>query len=887
MSLRCCVLACLALTTFRSSLRGEPPARTDAYGDPLPAGAVARLGTIRYRTGSARGFDLSPDGKFLAMATYYPKCIHLMDAATGRMVRRFDSGDFFSQLAFAPDGKTLAGCALDTSVYRWEVATGTPLPRLKAPSGRLFLPRYSADGSHIAALVQEREGWQVHIWDLKRHKDFGPFRPLLTTEVVQFALAPNGRLLATWGQCLTGTEEQRQEAEQTIQLWDVVKGKELRRFKTPSRYGASCAVFSPDSKSLAAASYDQPVFLWDVTTGKELRRFDGQKDVGAVLQFSPDGTRLYAGAHYGLIQSWETATGRRQDVCPGLHCRLRGLVFPRRGPILAWGSGTPDSYSPVGDTPGPVLSVWEVPSGKARTPVGEYGAEIIALAFLPGSRDVLTTTKNNVILRWDALTGRKRPCPGVKLLTDHTTDHKRADRHFAHVFSPDGKYLATVARDSIRLTDTTTAKEVRALPALPRFPRFARGNALAFSPDSTRLAIFYSLSSKNPLLETGTVGLWQITPPLRLLQWDAVNRARFIQARMAMTADSCTLAVGTDYHKAGPKGMVRVVEVQLYDTGTGKKGLRIEQVEKGGLLMALSSDGRFLALGERGTIRLFQATTGKEILTLEQEGVVSLSPLVFSPDGHSLASGTFDYGTGEHSVAVWETATGKLRHNYAGHKDGVIALGWSPDGRLLASGSRDTTVLVWDVTGKLLAVKSKEVRLTPAQLDRAWADLNADTRTAWDAMRRLETVPAQAIPFLRRCLRPAPRLSTDPATLARLIAELDSEEFPTRERAMKDLRAVGPLAEAVLRRALCSKPSLEVKRRIQLLLKQLEAGGVPPEMVRPWRALELLERIGSPTARQLVKELAGGWSGSELTREAQRVQRRLTSSSAPSDRGSP
>jgi WD40 repeat protein len=67
--------------------------------------------------------------------------------------------------------------------------------------------------------------------------------------------------------------------------------------------------------------------------------------------------------------------------------------------------------------------------------------------------------------------------------------------------------------------------------------------------------------------------------------------------------------------------------------------------------------------------------------------------MVFSPDGKRIALGPL---TGD-DVVLFDTATGRPTRSMKGHKGGILAIAFSPDGRLLATGSRDTTVLIWDL----------------------------------------------------------------------------------------------------------------------------------------------------------------------------------------------
>ncbi len=109
--------------------RGAPPEkkppRVDAHGDPLPEGALARLGTIRFRDGGYfSATALSPDGKLLALASN-SGTMRLLDAATGKEVRNFrTNGGGFPWMSFSPDGKLLAAADYGTRIQFWEVATG-------------------------------------------------------------------------------------------------------------------------------------------------------------------------------------------------------------------------------------------------------------------------------------------------------------------------------------------------------------------------------------------------------------------------------------------------------------------------------------------------------------------------------------------------------------------------------------------------------------------------------------------------------------------------------------------------------------------------------------------------------------------------------------------
>jgi len=80
------------------------------------------------------------------------------------------------------------------------------------------------------------------------------------------------------------------------------------------------------------------------------------------------------------------------------------------------------------------------------------------------------------------------------------------------------------------------------------------------------------------------------------------------------------------------------------------------------------------------------------LLQLEAVGIMDVA---FSPDGKMIATGSYD-----HTVRLWQATDGKLLKTLRGHGDSITDLTFSPSGELLASGSNDGTVIIWGVPGK-------------------------------------------------------------------------------------------------------------------------------------------------------------------------------------------
>ncbi|MBI1914566.1 MAG: hypothetical protein HYS12_07485 [Planctomycetes bacterium] len=211
--------------------------------------------------------------------------------------------------------------------------------------------------------------------------------------------------------------------------------------------------------------------------------------------------------------------------------------------------------------------------------------------------------------------------------------------------------------------------------------------------------------------------------------------------------------------------------------------------------------------------------------------------------------------------------------------DGKVAcVAFAPGGKVLATGSNDTTVLFWGLAGP--TGDGKQPAPGEKELQSLWADLaGEDAAKAYRAIWALVASPQQAVPFLRKHLKPA--VPADAQKLKQLLADLDSPRFSVREKAIQELAKLGDLAEPGLRRVLEGKPSLEVRQRVERLLEQLQGPVVTPDRLREIRAVEALEHMGTAEARRLLKELAAGAAGARLTREATAADARLSARSAP------
>jgi hypothetical protein len=316
-------------------------------------------------------------------------------------------------------------------------------------------------------------------------------------------------------------------------------------------------------------------------------------------------------------------------------------------------------------------------------------------------------------------------------------------------------------------------------------------------------------------------------------------------------------------------------EIWLYQVTTGKQISQVRTPKDTYISqLAISPDGRNLAVLSSNSVSLLEAATGKEryrYFTYTKQVRASFSKLVFTPDGRTLiAAGS--YGT---PIYFWDVASAKELGRRQGEQTDVTSLALSADGRTLLAGGADGTALVWDCAKLTQRDRLPPLDLKAEQVASLWTDLaDADAGKAFRGVQTLAASPRQVVPFLGQRLMPVSGL--DRQRVEKLIADLESKQFAVREAASNELEKFGELAEFFLRKALEGKPSLDLRQRVEQLLTKIQYGILSGEELRAWRAMEVLEHLGSAEAKQVLEKLARGAPGHRITEEAKASLARLT-----------
>jgi WD40 repeat protein len=867
--------ACLAigalLVLLAGAANGEDAKapRTDLYGDPLPPGAVARLGTVRLRHAGA-DVVFSKDGKHLISCGRDGE-VRVWDAVTGKLVRR-------QRLAWKPrederlitvtlsPGGTIAAAwdGKGETVFLYDTNTGKERGRI--PSINITLPyllmTFSADGK-LLALQTRGHGREyiAQIWDVGALKKCQTLETPSEIQLSSVVFTSDGKRLAG----IARIHERFGEDHFHLFLWDTATGTLMRTRKGLRRIDTDSVAFSPDGETLVMGGGTEAALRFlAADTLKDKARLTapaaGPEDFISRPVFSPDGRRLAA--------VWGTRRAP-EGACGGILWIPRQVLLwnlgqtkePRRLPA---GHEIPLSFAPDGKSlvcrKGGALRLYDAVSGHPLHDQPGHGQVELALAVSPDGKIVASGDHDGVVRLWDAATSKQlwRREGRDLFITDC-------------IFSADGRRVAAGNLGGPSFTfQAWETVEGKALGRIEREKGMDCLHAAAISADGKRLRGVYSEENFHQA---------------QTIAWDLASGKRLNQKpyRLKMRAD-LNNTIGEAHTAFAPDG--ERLTVWLGDR------LGIEEVSTGCLLAKLpkgvgrpldfSPDGRLLTAMMRPSkedgpnfegieVRsLIEVASGEEIVQLDWKAP---NKLAFTPDGRGMV-------VSDHKdLSVWDTDTGEKLHQTAwpdsiARKTNDLGYPYVPSlvaltGYRVAASMAEGDILVWGLEASIWSSRKPRRELGRKELESLWSDLAGDARRAYHAIHTLTAAPTQTIPFLGVRLRPT---VVDSKRIEKLLADLGGDSFVAREAASRELTRLHYRVEPMLRRALESKPSLEMRRRLQAIL----AGPKRPlaEDVRALRAIAVLERIGTPEARCILEKLADGAACRE-THEAQTALQRL------------
>ncbi len=665
--------------------------RFDSLGDPLPDGAIMRLGTRRFRAQAWPWeprpvyWQFRPNGKsYLARQGSE---IRAIDFKTGVVLESWPLPKSTGALAWAEADDQVVGFSpggryvLWTNEYihhgvvdvaqEWHLTLYDLTERKQVWSvSRNLEPKdwpavgmcvFSANNKwFVTARLQPTEANDVRLWDARTGKQ------LWQHQSKGQSLSPIGFVDDDEKVVLRGDEDG------SINLFDRAKGTEKKSFRTirPQCWGQ--VLLSPGGKQVIICT-SQPPSVWDLE-GKRVAVLEGHKTWANAAAFSPDGKRLFTGSYDSFVLEREWPSGKPIRKIELGRDHLQRLAISPDGKRLA-----------VVFEGEQALISYDLETGKQLPePIPGHRGTVYGVECAPDG-SLVSFGCDRTVRTWDVKQGKSVAQVAVGLDLNGRTFALSADGRRVAVRNDDVK--------SIGIYDRLTGKRQRNIPTDP-----FSNQRLVFSPDG-RLLAGIGPSSRS-------AEVWDVDTGKPLMKVQARNSCNSVAG--AFSPDGRTFAFGDG-------NLVR-----MFDTLTWKEGPRIQVVTPWGFSssgLAYSPDGRMIATASEfgDGIRLYEVATRRLRAHVQPPGSTK-GILRFSHNGRLLA-----WVNDHNKIHVLDVRTGMLAGPFKGHDDAITGLAFTIDDRALASSSGDCTILLWDMSARNAAGA-----VFDGSLDEAWQALRGE-----------------------------------------------------------------------------------------------------------------------------------------------------------------
>ncbi len=570
------------------------------------------------------------------------------------------------EVAFSPDGQTIATASGDYTVQLWH-QDGQELRTLVGHEDKVYSVSFSPDGQTIATASADKT---VKLWNLEGQE----LQTLVGYEdiVHSVSFSPDGQTLATASE------------DGTVKLWNLDNGEELRNFRG-HKQAILEVTFSPDAQTLGTASFDQTAKLWTLE-GQELQTLTGHKDAVFSVSFSPDGQTIATGGGRldRTVKLWNL-DGKERKTLEGHNNTVTSVRF------------SPDSRTLVTASADETIKVWGTDGQHLQTLTG-HNSWVWSVGFSPDGQTLATASADNTVKLW-------------RLNPKNLLGHKAVVHDVS--FSPDGQTLATAGEDNMVKLWSFEAEYLRSL-----LGHTDEVSAVSFSPD-VRIMATAGYDK--------TVRLWNLEDGQELQTFSGhddrvvdVNFSPDGQTLATASEDKTVKLWSLDGQELqtymGHKDEVIAVSFspdgQTLATaswdGTAKlwnlKGEELATLTEndGGLLTAISfsPNGQTLATASYdGTAKLWNLD-GEELAILMGHDR-TVTDVAFSPDGQMIATASRDQ-----TIKLWNRQGKKLDTLY-GHDSDVMSLSFRPDGQFIASSDESGRVILWNLNWNVEVLRAR------------------------------------------------------------------------------------------------------------------------------------------------------------------------------------
>jgi WD40 repeat protein len=809
--------------------------RKDRYGDPLPAKAIARFGTTRFRHPSnLAAVAVDRTGKTAITLSYGTPALSQCDLETGEITaipspaRQFNyaSSSRRSVLFLVSEGQRailigqnqVEAIALDKKVEGWKLA----LDRTYNSHAAI-----SPDGS-LLALVQPHGEQKLLIVETEGGK--------VRHTIERAGNSPTDVAFTHDSKFVTVSSHNQNEA---LRGWDVETGKETPAWKDLKALGAvpMALAYSPDGKYLALGQIQQTVTLVDLKEKKAVNSFGGLASTIRWLEFTPDSKNLVVLDQTGQLAVVEAELGKETK-------RMQ-LGQSHTIPALS-----PDGKRVVAGTYN-VVDVRNLAGNDDQKFAGHRSA-VSQLATSADGRWLATSSGDNTVRLWEAGGG------------DSIFEGRRQQYGTQSIaFTPDSKsllwansptsveFVNAAALAEKKDQQSALDRDIRGIP-LQSFSLSADGKTLAVSTNDGTGGQVYDLSQKTPVART-------------------VKHPSGLQANFIAFSDDAQLAAANVQNEMGGSGATSIV-----DLSRGRELGRLP-ADSNNRTQGDFAGNRLFVWHNGRNVMLWDVLSNKVVLTIGRS-MGAVTAVTASRDGRLIAWASAD---SQRTIHLYDALTGKEIANIAsGHRGSITCLRLHTDNErpVLYSGSVDTTAVAWDLRETMDVFRQGTPQITTDEAEQVWLELGAEDPVVMHrALWTLATAGETAVSMLAKHLKPAPVDEELGPKVAKLIDQMNDDQFSVRERATQQVAELGEGADPFLRLALEETNSAEVRHRIRRLLNDLSGKPlvVDQNQQRALRGIQVLEGVGDERAREVLERLATGEPAARMTHEAKNALERI------------
>lgn len=576
--------------------------------------------------------------------------LKVWDTQNGQCVARTDWGgterrNVILHVQFSPDDQYIAAsCFGHSAVYAWNTELNVPIRNFKLENPKssdyrkegTSYDRYFpiAFSPNSKLFAYVTSPETVTVSDINTGEDIAHLTGH-TAPLHTLLFSPCGQYLAS------------ASLGATVQVWDIQNESLVMMPKTYEGNRVRLA-YTPDETLQVADIYNDKVLMWDTSQHNKLDTFNTVGTTAENARFSNDGTKFAIACWNHKIQIWQADTSDTRSFFSGFGSVPYSVAFMQ------------DSNTLVGGNWGSTGKIfWNINKRQVQRilpPLAKRRSLRKCVALSPDDQLLAIDTGDNDIQIWHIETEE---------LVAELTEHE--NRIYSLAFSPTGKYLVSGGwKDEIYVWDVALWEKQHQL-----IEHTGSVEAIAFHPDGNR----FVTSSRD-----GTA-----------LLWDVETGEQISPLPLPETLEDASL------YRGEPQEIERVIN------GGNLQYKEYQHMQS----IVFSPCGNWIA-GGLGTwiadalineIRLWDTETLEtRMIFLQPHGCIRPWALTFSPCGKYLVSGAWwKRGLEKAPIHLWEMSTGENIHTFWGHSSDVQDLAYSPDGKYLASGGYDGTVLLWDM----------------------------------------------------------------------------------------------------------------------------------------------------------------------------------------------